>query len=94
MSDKIGFQTKAITKHKERGSIKIKGLTQEETVTLIAIYNTQDWETAIQAHQKEKQRTKKKYTVNWKTRFKMAINTYLSFILINMCFVYLAAHEY
>ena len=44
--------------------------------------------------QKEKQRTKKKYTVNWKTRFKMAINTYLSFIFINMCFVYLAGHEY
>ena len=52
--DEIEFKTKAITKHKERGSIKIKGLIQEETVTLIAIYNTQDWETAIQAHQKEK----------------------------------------
>lgn len=52
--DEIEFKAKAITKHKERGSIKIKGLTQEETVTLISIYNTQDWETAIQAHQKEK----------------------------------------
>ena len=60
--DEIEFKTKAITKYKVRCSIKIKGLTQEETVkkkeeetvTLITIYNIQDWETAIEAHQKEK----------------------------------------
>ena len=37
--------------------------------------------------QKEKQKekgTKKKYKIHWKTRFKMAINTYLPIIILNV----------
>ena len=38
MSDKVGFQTKAVTKDKEKHYIMIKGSIQEEDVTLIKIY--------------------------------------------------------
>ena len=37
MSDKIGFQTKAITKDKEKHYITIKGSIQEEDITFINI---------------------------------------------------------
>ena len=33
---------------------------------------------------KKKKGTKKEYKINWKTRFKMAINTYLSIIVLNV----------
>ena len=38
MSDKIGFQTKAITKDKEKHYITIKGSIREDDVILINIY--------------------------------------------------------
>ena len=37
MSDKIGFQTKAITKHKEKHYITIKGSILEEDNTFVNI---------------------------------------------------------
>ena len=37
MSDKIGFQTKAITKDKEKHYITIKGSIQEEDITFVNI---------------------------------------------------------
>ena len=33
---------------------------------------------------KKKKRRKEKHRINWKTRFKMAINTYLSIITLNV----------
>ena len=33
---------------------------------------------------KEKKRGEEKHRINWKTRFKMAINTYLSIITLNV----------
>ena len=35
-------------------------------------------------HKRENKETKKKYKINGKTRFKMAINTYLSIINLNV----------
>ena len=37
MSDKIGFQTKAITKHKEKHYITINGSIQGEDITFVNI---------------------------------------------------------
>ena len=37
-------------------------------------------------NKKEKERNKKKYKINWKTRFKAAINTYLSIVLFTQSF--------
>ena len=34
--------------------------------------------------QPKKERTKEKHKINWKTRFKMALNTYLSIIALNV----------
>ena len=38
MSDKIDFRTKAVKRHKEGHYIMIKGLIQEEDITIINIY--------------------------------------------------------
>ena len=38
ISDKIHFKTKTITRDKEGHSIMIKGLTQEEGITIVNIY--------------------------------------------------------
>ena len=35
-------------------------------------------------HRKKNKGTKKKHRINWKTRFKMAINTYASIIILNV----------
>ena len=35
-------------------------------------------------HSTKKERKKEKHRINWKTRFKMAINTYLSIITLNV----------
>ena len=38
----------------------------------------------IQPKTKQKQRNKEKHRINWKTRFKMVMNTYLSIITLNI----------
>ena len=37
-----------------------------------------------QEKQKEKERNKNKYKINWKTRIKIPLNTYLSILTLNV----------